>query len=337
MKNEFKDKTILVTGGTGTIGSELVKEILKYDPLQVRILSRDENKQYYLQEELNYPSNVRFLIGDIRDRERLDLAFQGVDIVFHAAAMKHVPFCEYNPFEAVKTNIYGSQNVIDAALKNKVKKVIAISTDKAVDPANIMGTSKLMMEKLIVNANYYKGKSETNLCCVRFGNIAWSNGSVLPLWKKQAEMDHEIRVTKGEMTRFFMSKSQAMQLIMQATTLSRGGEIFILKMPAIKLDNLAKIFIDKYFPKQKINIKVVGSRAGEKIHELLFDEEINYEHVFENDKMYIIIPQFSIYAGLKANDLGRELKDYPNFFQADEIRSISSDDNINEKGVESII
>src|SRR3989338_8628189 len=184
--NEFKDKVILVTGGTGSIGSELVRQLLKYKPKQVRVLSRNETRQYELLESLSYPSNIRMLIGDIRDRERLQLAFSGVDVVFHAAALKHVPFCEYNPSEAMKTNIVGSHNVIDAALHSGVQKVVAISTDKVANPFNVLGASKLMMEKLFINSNFILGDG-IKFSCVRFGNVSWSDGSVLPLWRSQIE------------------------------------------------------------------------------------------------------------------------------------------------------
>src|SRR3989344_4071599 len=171
--NEFKDKVILVTGGTGTIGSELVRQLLKYQPKQIRILSRNETRQYELLELLRYPSNIKMLIGDIRDRERLQVAFSGVDMVFHAAALKHVPFCEYNPSEAMKTNIIGSHNVLDAALHAGVEKVIAISTDKVANPMNVLGVSKLMMEQLLTNSNFFL-VGKLKLACVRFGNVTWS-------------------------------------------------------------------------------------------------------------------------------------------------------------------
>ncbi|MDP3696584.1 MAG: SDR family NAD(P)-dependent oxidoreductase, partial [Candidatus Taylorbacteria bacterium] len=180
--SEFDNKTILITGGTGSIGSALVKELLPYNPKQIRIFSRDQNKQYELMEELGDQPHVRFLVGDIRDENRLNLALNNVDIVFHAAALKHVPSCEYNPFEAVKTNIIGSQNIIEAALEHNVDKVIGISTDKVVYPTSVMGTSKLMMEKLFSSAYHYMGQKNTKFACVRFGNVAWSTASVLPIW-----------------------------------------------------------------------------------------------------------------------------------------------------------
>src|SRR3989339_1612844 len=198
MQEYFKGKNILVTGGTGTIGSELVRQLLKFNPARVRVFSRDETKQYELIESLNYPKNLNIIIGDIRDKERLSFAFRDVDMVFHAAAMKHVSISEYNPFEVIKTNILGSQNVIDAAIEQKVKKVVAISTDKAVNPSGVLGTSKLMMEKLFINANNYIKTDEHKFCCVRFGNILWSRGSVLPSWQQQAKTQNKIRLTDKE-------------------------------------------------------------------------------------------------------------------------------------------
>lgn len=293
--NEYNNKIILVTGGTGTIGSELVRQLLKFQPKQLRVLSRDQNKQYHLAEETNHHPNLRLFIGDIRDRERLDLAFEDVDIVFHAAALKHVPSCEYNPSEAVKTNIIGSQNIIDMARKHGVKKVIGISTDKAVNPNNIMGTSKLMMERLFINANQYITKIGTKFACVRFGNVAWASASVLPIWSKQIERSDEITITDSNMTRFIISTDQAVNLVLRAGQLTQGGEIFILKMPSIRLGDLAKIFIKKYAPDKKIKIRDIGNRGGEKKHEELIDISDLDRDIFDDKKMFIITPPQAVY------------------------------------------
>ncbi len=287
--NFFKDKIILVTGGTGSIGSALVRQLLKYKPKQIRILSRNDSKQYHLLETLGHPKNVRALIGDIRDRERLELAFENVNLVFHAAALKHVSFCEYNPLEAIKTNVLGSQNVIDAAFKNKVEKVIAISTDKAAHPGNMMGLSKLMMEKLMTNTTYFS-EGKTKLACVRFGNVAWSEASVLPLWKKQAERYRKIDLMDKEATRFFMSIEQAVKLVLKAGELTRGGEIFILKMPSIKMAELANVFIKKHFSSQKIKIRATQKRMGDKTHEDLFDLNDHQKLILENKEMFVLLP-----------------------------------------------
>jgi FlaA1/EpsC-like NDP-sugar epimerase len=273
MIKTFKNKIVVVTGGTGTIGSELVSQLLQFNPKQIRVFSRDETKQYDLLEKLGHPKNLRMLIGDIRDKERLELAFAEADIVIHAAAMKHVPFCEYNPFEVVKTNIVGSQNVINAALKNNVKKVIAISTDKAANPTNIMGASKLMMEKLFINTNDYQDLAPTVFSCVRFGNVSWARGSVLPLWNNQIKKDKTINVTDKEMTRFLMSIKEAGKLVLNAVKSSRAGEIFIFKMPSVKIMDLADFFIKKYHPNEDVKIKITGMRPGEKLHEFLATED----------------------------------------------------------------
>lgn len=326
---QFKDKIILVTGGTGSIGSELVAQLLKLGPKQVRVLSRDESKQYELLEMLDHPKNLRLFIGDIRDKDRLELAFQNVDIVFHAAALKHVPFCEYNPFETVKTNILGSQNVIEAALRHKVKKVIAISTDKAANPNNVMGTSKLMMEKLFINANYY-GSGKTLFSCVRFGNVSWARGSVMPLWDKQARKNKSINLTDGEMTRFFMSKKEACSLVLEATQLAKGGEIFILKMPSIKIFDLAHLFITKYFPEDNIKIKSIGQRAGEKLHEELLNAHENCR-VLANHRMFIIVPKVEIY-GLE----DAKISGYVGFKEAKEC-NYSSCDSINIEKIKEVV
>ena len=331
MNNEFRGKTILVTGGTGTIGSEIVRQLLSYAPKQLRVLSRDETRQYYLQEELEYPDNLRLLIGDIRDRDRLDLAFKGVDIIFHAAAMKHVPHCEYNPYEAVKTNILGSQNVIDMAIKHNVKKVIGISTDKAVNPSNVLGTSKLMMEKLFTNANYCYGKIDTLFSCVRFGNIAWSNGSVFPLWKQQAETKKRIRVTDKDMTRFFISRKEAINLVLRASVLSGGGEIFILKMKSAPLTAVAELFIKKYFPNENINIEIIGNRAGEINHEELFDKQDKYRKIFSDNEMFIIVPALALPEPI------REPVIYPGFKEVTGEVSYSSEREIDLKKIEEVV
>ncbi|KKQ57700.1 MAG: Polysaccharide biosynthesis protein CapD [Parcubacteria group bacterium GW2011_GWA2_38_13] len=336
MDNIFKDKTILVTGGTGSIGSELVAQLLAYEPKQIRIFSRDESKQYYLLEKLNHPKNIRLLIGDVRDKERLSIAFKNVNYVFHAAAMKHVPLCEYNPVEAVKTNILGSQNVIDVAIENNVEKVIAISTDKAVKPSNVLGTTKLMMEKLFVNESYYTSNNRTKLSCVRFGNVLWSRGSVLHLWKNQAEKDSSIKLTNGEMTRFFMSQAQAVGLILKATQYTQGGEIFILKMPAIQLSYLAEIFIKKYFPDKKMEIKIIGCREGEKEHEELVDCNDTNKYIYENEELYIIVPSnIEVYNA----PFGAEENFYfkHGFKKIDIIEKFCSLDNINHELIREII
>lgn len=292
--SEFKGKTILITGGAGSIGSELVRQLLEYEPKQIRVLSRNETRQHNLLEALHYPQNLSMLIGDIRDSERLQLAFRGVDMVFHAAALKHVPSCEYNPFEAMKTNIVGSHNIIDAAWRSGVKKIIAISTDKVANPSNVLGVSKLMMEKLFTNSSFYLG-DKMKLTCVRFGNVAWANGSVLPTWTKQIEMGNVINVTNKNATRFLMSIKQAVNLILEAADLCMGGEIFILKMPSVRLGDLAKLFIKKYHADKKVKIKYVGDRPGDKLHEDLVGSNDWNKEVWENENMLILVPAANIH------------------------------------------
>ncbi len=248
----FRDKKILVTGGTGCIGSEIVRSILKYKPRVVRIFSNDEDNTFRMMHEIddNGPKMIheiadrRFLIGDIRDKERVLLAMEDIDIVYHAAALKHVPLCEYNPFEAIKTNVLGTKNVIEAALASGVNRVINISTDKAVNPVNTMGATKLLAEKLIIDANEGKGAKPTTFSSVRFGNVSFSRGSVIPLFEEQIRQKKPITITNPEMTRFMMSISGAVELVFKATLLAKGGEIFILKMPVIRLGDLVDVIID---------------------------------------------------------------------------------------------
>jgi FlaA1/EpsC-like NDP-sugar epimerase len=249
-------------------------------------------------QELEGRKNVRFLIGDIRDRERLDLAMEDIDLVYHAAALKHVPLCEYNPFEAIKTNVLGTQNVIKAAFRNDVEKVINISTDKAVNPANTMGATKLLAEKLMIDANEGKGRKRTVFSSVRFGNVLFSRGSVIPLFEEQIRTKKSITITHEKMTRFVMSLSNTIDLVFRATVMAKGGEIFILKMPVVKLGDLAEVVIETYaekygFRKQEIEKKTIGLRPGEKMFEDLMTEK-EAEMAFETEDMLIIPPQLVI-------------------------------------------
>ncbi len=294
VQNEFKGKTILVTGGTGSIGSQIVELLLPLEPRQIRIFSRDETKQFELMHRLGNPAGVNWLIGDIRDKQRLNMAMENVDIVFHAAAMKHVLACEKNPFEAVKTNVEGTQNIIDCAFANKVEKVIGISTDKATDPMNVMGCTKLLAEKMMLASYHYKGSKTTKFCFVRFGNVLFSRGSVLPLFIEQIKKGGPLTVTDEAMARFIMSTKDATELIFKASSMMENREIFILKMPTLQIIDLAKALIEIYAPRfnrkpEEIEIKIIGKKAGERIHEkLLSSEEADY--AFETDDMFIITP-----------------------------------------------
>lgn len=293
MKNLIENKNILVIGGTGSIGQRLVAEILEFNPKVVRVYSRDEYKQFELEQEWNsYKDKIRFLIGDIRDKERLSRAMRKINIVFSLAALKHVPACEYNPFEAVMTNVIGTQNVIDAAIENGVERVIYTSTDKAINPTNTMGATKLLAERLISSADYTKGGNRPIFAAVRFGNVMGSRGSVIPLFEEQILANRKITLTHPDMTRFMMSISQAAKLVLKAAYHAQGGEIFVLKMPVLRLRDLAQAVIELVCTKHKINqedviIDDIGLRPGEKMYEELMTAE-ECQKAIELEGMYKI-------------------------------------------------
>lgn len=289
----FDNKNILIIGGTGTIGSGIAKKLLaEHNPHVVRIFSRDEYKQFIMQQKLTEYTNVRYLLGDVRDKERLYRAMKDIDIVFDTAALKHVPACEYNPFEAVKTNVLGTQNVIDTAIECGVERVIYTSTDKAVSPTNTMGATKLLAERLISAADYHKGSDRPIFCAVRFGNVMGSRGSVIPLFQQQIAQQRRITLTHYDMTRFMMSLSQAVDLTLKAASMAVGGEIFVLKMPTVLLNDLAEVIIEKESAKLSVSpgdigIEVTGLRPGEKMYEeLMSDAEA--ERAWETEDMFII-------------------------------------------------
>lgn len=288
--NIFSGKNILVTGGTGSIGSGIVRKVLQYSPKVVRVFSNDENSLFNLRQELQGHSQLRFLVGDVRDTERLRMAAEDIDFIFHAAALKHVPLCEYNPFEAVKTNVLGTQNVIEVAMGEDVEKVIAIGTDKAVNPVNVMGATKLLAERLTISANYYIRK--TALSCVRFGNVLDSRGSVLPLFDEQIRNGGPVTITDPDMTRFVMTIPRAIELILRAMEIAQGGEVFIFKMPALRVGDLAEVMIEELAPRYgyepgKIGVKIIGKRLGEKYDEELMTEE-EAKNAYEAEDMFII-------------------------------------------------
>lgn len=290
----YKDKIILVTGGAGSIGSQLVRRLLDLEPNAVRVLDNNETGLFDLGKDLQ-SDKIRLFIGDMRDDNRLKRALEGVDIVFHAAALKHVPLCEHNPFDAVKTNVLGTQNLMDAALDKEVDKVILISTDKAVNPSNVMGATKLLAERLTISANYYRGNRKTAFSCVRFGNVLNSRGSVIPLFKKQIEEGDEVTLTDPEMTRFVMSIPKAVDLILKVGEIAQGGEIFILKMPVIKISDLAEVMVKKLAPLSgrdptHMRIKTTGIRSGEKLYEKLMTSEES-RNAYEDGSMLVIVPQ----------------------------------------------
>lgn len=288
MKDLFENKTFLVTGGLGSIGSAIVEKLLKFNIKQIRIFDNRETELFYLREKYKNENRLRFLQGDVREKERLSRAMEGADIVFHAAALKHVLLCEYDPFEAVKTNVLGTQNVIECSLSHNIEKVILISTDKAVNPFNVMGTTKLLAERLISSMHHNRGASETKFGAVRFGNVLDSRGSVLEIWKKQIEENKKITITDPEMTRFFMSIPQSVDLILNATKLVEDSEIFIFKMNGVKIKDLAEAFLELN-NKDKNDYEIIGKKLGEKMHEdLIFDVEQDF--LMENEEIFVKLP-----------------------------------------------
>ncbi|ENJ9652655.1 SDR family NAD(P)-dependent oxidoreductase [Clostridium sporogenes] len=292
----YKNKKILIIGGTGTIGQGMVRELLKLSPSVIRIFSRDEYKQFIMEKEIEdkYKNKFRFLIGDVRDYERVERAMEDIDLVFNLAAMKHVPACEYNPTEAIKTNVIGMENVIKAAIYNDVETVVFTSSDKSISPTNSYGATKLLAERLVQSANYSKGKSKTKFVAVRFGNVMGSRGSVIPLFKKQILEQKKITITNDKMSRFMMTLSDAVKLTMDAAENSIGGEVFVLKMPIIKLKDLAEVVVEetceKYdIPISEVEIKIVGLRPGEKMYEELMTEEES-EYAYDLGNMYAVLP-----------------------------------------------
>ena len=284
-------KVILITGGTGSFGKNFTKLILnKYSPKKIIIFSRDEYKQDLFKKELAIlmPEKlhlVRFFIGDVRDKDRLYRAFDNVDYVIHAAAMKQVPACEYNPFEAIKTNINGAENIIEAALDKNVKKVIALSTDKAVNPINLYGGTKLVSDKLFISANAYSGGKGTIFSIVRYGNVCGSRGSVIPFFKSLIEQGiKELPITDFEMTRFWISLEEGIELVLKALEDSKGGETYISKIPSFKIVDLAKAMLSD------CELKNVGIREGEKLHEVMITKD-DSRTTYEYEKHYIIYPQ----------------------------------------------
>jgi len=287
----FNNQSILITGGTGSFGKKFIQTLLtKYDPKRIIVLSRDELKQFEMQQEFNDPK-MRYFIGDVRDKERLVQAFNGVDYVIHAAALKQVPAAEYNPIECIKTNINGAQNVIHAAIANNVKKVIALSTDKAANPINLYGATKLVSDKLFVAANNMVGNEIPRFAVVRYGNVVGSRGSVVPFFKKLVhEGATSIPITDDKMTRFWITLEQGVDLVLKGFYRMYGGEIFVPKIPSVKITDLATAIAPE------LQQEVIGIRPGEKLHEKMVPRDDSYRTVEFKDH-YVITPAISFTHG----------------------------------------
>jgi len=320
MSGKFLEgKNIFITGA-GTIGEGLLENVLKYNIKSVRIFDNNELKLHNIQHKYKGNSKVKILLGDIRDKYRLSIAMKGIDIVFHTAALKHVCFCEDNPIDAVKTNVVGTQNIIDICIEQNIEKLINISTDKSVNPINVMGATKLLAERIIFSASVYLGKSKTVFSTVRFGNVWNSSGSVVPIFKRFIDEKKDLTLTDKEMTRFIMTIDNAIELIFKAAEISIEDEIFILKMPSIRIIDLATAMIKKY--KSDSKIKITGIQTSEKLHECLITEEES-KLAYENDELIVIPRQENIKyfldKGFKKMTLNNIISNDNSFLTVDEI------------------
>ncbi len=299
---DWKNSVVLVTGGTGSFGKKFIKVMLEeYHPAKIIVFSRDELKQHEMRVAgYDHPS-LRYFIGDVRDQARLRRAFEGVDVVIHAAALKQVPACEYNPMEAIKTNILGSSNVIDAAIDAGVKNVVALSTDKAVNPVNLYGATKLAAEKLFVQSNAYAAGKKARFACVRYGNVVGSRGSVVPVFLKQRETG-KLTITDDRMTRFWISLEQGVRFVIRAAENMFGGEVFVPKIPSMTVADLAKAIAPD------AQLEVIGIRPGEKLHEVLISEDEARQTV-ELEDMFVVQPAEALWFGRDWEKRGRMLED----------------------------
>lgn len=299
---EWKNKVVLVTGGTGSFGKKFIKIMIEeYHPAKIIVFSRDELKQHEMRTGgYDHPS-IRYFIGDVRDRERLSRAMYGVNIVVHAAALKQVPACEYNPMEAIKTNILGSSNVANAAIENGVEKVLALSTDKAVNPINLYGATKLAAEKLLIQSNAYAGGRNTRIACTRYGNVVGSRGSVVPLFLKQRPTGH-LTITDERMTRFWISLEQGVRFVIRCIEQMQGGEVFVPKIPSMSMMDLAKAIA----PEAQVDI--IGIRPGEKLHESLISED-EARTTVELLDMFVVQPAAALWFGHAWEKQGKLLPD----------------------------
>lgn len=292
MKNIFTNKVVLITGGTGFLGRALTTEILKYKPKSIRLYSRDEYKHYQIQEIFNHNPKLRNFIGDVRDYKRLRKAMKGVNIVIHAAALKRIDIIEYNVEEAIRTNIMGTLNVVDACIENNVKIAVMISSDKACEPVNTYGACKFVGERIFTESNFNKGNAKTVFTCVRYGNVLESTGSVIPFFINKIKNKKIIPLTDEKMTRFIITPKQSVDLIFKAIRYSSGGEIFVPKLPSFKIIDLISVLKDYYKSNNKIDI--IGLRPGEKIHELMINESES-PRTYKFKDMFIITSQIEKY------------------------------------------
>jgi UDP-N-acetylglucosamine 4,6-dehydratase len=319
----WTEQVILVTGGTGSFGRKFVEMMLaEYHPAKLIVFSRDELKQHEMRVAgIDHPS-LRYFIGDVRDVDRLRRAMHGVDIVIHAAALKQVPACEYNPMEAIKTNILGSSNVVEAALDAQVKKVLALSTDKAVNPVNLYGATKLAAEKLMVQSNSYAGGMATRFSCVRYGNVVGSRGSVVPIFLQQ-KSSGKLTITDDRMTRFWLTLEQGVRFVIRCAQVMHGGEVFVPKIPSMKIVDLARAIAPG------ISLEVVGIRPGEKLHEVLISEDESRSTI-EMENMYVVQPSLGTWFGHDWQSEGQALPagfrfgsdNNPQWLSVDQIREM---------------
>jgi UDP-N-acetylglucosamine 4,6-dehydratase len=322
---DLSGKTILVTGGTGSFGTKFIETVLaEHDPAAIRLFSRDELKQSELQRRFADDDRLRFLIGDVRDLERLVRATRGVDVIVHAAALKQVPVCEYNPFEAVRTNVHGAENVVSAAIENDVPFTIALSTDKAVNPVNLYGATKLAAEKIVVQGNAYAANSAARFSCVRYGNVVGSRGSVVPLFKAQAPSG-VVTITDERMTRFWVTLEQAVHFVIDSLGAMGGGEIFIPRIPSMRVVDLAEALAPE------AEHRIIGIRPGEKLHELLVTEDES-RHSYALPASYVILPEYPSWelkeppgAERLSGDLRYASDTNPDWLTVDELRLMAAD------------
>lgn len=297
--NPWQGKRVLITGVCGTIGKELLRQVVARDAYEVVGIDNNETELFFLGDEYSNVSKVYLYLGDLRDRDKLMRKMQGIDVVLHAAALKHVILCEKTPRDAVQTNILGTQNVIDAAIANQVERVIFTSSDKAVNPTNVMGTTKLMGERLMTAANALRRGNDPIFASTRFGNVLGSRGSVLPLFRKQIAAGGPITLTDPSMTRFIMTTAQAVSLVIESVFMARGGEVFVTKMPVVSIKDIAEVMIRELAPNPElIEIDVIGSKPGEKLYEELMNDE-ETRRTLEVDNYFIVLPAFkSVYESI---------------------------------------